>query len=112
MSPIASAFYNQFATLDPALQYAMTLKLMQAQQQQQDFERARLALFQGRGLSSSPSTNAALIDAYRQQALAMGLSEQQAQSCQQHLSALTGDPKFLRDAMIVRGVEVSSESKD
>ncbi|VDM42298.1 unnamed protein product [Toxocara canis] len=94
MSPIA-AFYSQFATLDPALQYAMTLKLMQAQQQQQEFERARLAVFQSRGIGPGGATGASLMDAYRQQALAMGLSEQQAQSCQQHLSALTGDPKFL-----------------
>ncbi|KHN78916.1 Nuclear receptor corepressor 1 [Toxocara canis] len=89
MSPIA-AFYSQFATLDPALQYAMTLKLMQAQQQQQEFERARLAVFQSRGIGPGGATGASLMDAYRQQALAMGLSEQQAQSCQQHLSALTG----------------------
>ncbi|VDM08120.1 unnamed protein product [Wuchereria bancrofti] len=84
MSSLA-AFYNQLAAMDPAMQYAMTIKIMQQAAQQHEYER-RLAALRA----------SSVVDQYRQQALALGLSEQQQQQVQnshqqQQMNALTSD---------------------
>ncbi|KAK6101088.1 Myb-like DNA-binding domain family protein [Brugia pahangi] len=85
MSSLA-AFYNQFAAMDPAMQYAMTMKIMQQAAQQHEYER-RLAALRA----------SSVVDQYRQQALALGLSEQQQQQQvqnshqQQQMNALAND---------------------
>uniref|UniRef100_A0A915PM23 SANT domain-containing protein n=1 Tax=Setaria digitata TaxID=48799 RepID=A0A915PM23_9BILA len=73
MSSLA-AFYNQLAAMDPTMQYAMTMKIMQQAAQQHEYERRLAAL---RATS--------MVDQYRQQALALGLSEQQQQQQQQQM---------------------------
>ncbi|KAM3724317.1 Nuclear receptor corepressor [Dirofilaria immitis] len=81
-----AAFYNQLAAVDPTMQYAMTVKLMQQAAQQHEYER-RLAALRA----------SSVVDQYRQQALALGLSEQQQQQQmqssqqQQQISALAND---------------------
>ncbi|VDO31403.1 unnamed protein product, partial [Onchocerca flexuosa] len=85
MSSLA-AFYNQLAAMDPTMQYAMTMKIMQQAAQQHEYERRLAALRAGN-----------VVDQYRQQALALGLSEQQQQQQmqnsqqQQQINALAND---------------------
>uniref|UniRef100_A0A1I7VA67 SANT domain-containing protein n=1 Tax=Loa loa TaxID=7209 RepID=A0A1I7VA67_LOALO len=85
MSSLA-AFYNQLAAMDPTVQYAMTMKIMQQAAQQHEYER-RLAALRA----------SSVVDQYRQQALALGLSEQQQQQQiqsshqQQQMNALAND---------------------
>ncbi|CAG9540398.1 unnamed protein product, partial [Cercopithifilaria johnstoni] len=84
MSSLA-AFYNQLTAMDPTMQYAMTMKIMQQAAQQHEYER-RLAALRA----------SSVVDQYRQQALALGLSEQQQQQMQnsqqqQQMNALASD---------------------
>ncbi|VDK85178.1 unnamed protein product [Litomosoides sigmodontis] len=83
-----AAFYNQLAAMDPTMQYAMTMKIMQQAAQQHEYER-RLAALRA----------SSVVDQYRQQALVLGLSEQQQQmqsnQQQQQINALTNDQAAL-----------------